>query len=272
MARRIKFLEGAPQFQVLNALDGVVFDGDPTSLQSTSVTITAGNAIRLVFKGSFDVTGGMVNSGTADGFDLYFGATRVMKATGFAATVAAVDNAFAAPTIETFLKLFSVNAKVVGSKANDLIYGFDGSKVKGKAGDDNLVALDGAAHINGGDGNDVIHGNGASRLAGGPGDDLFFFDDPTGGNDRISDFSVKDDVVAIPQGDFQELPLGYLNASRFHVGKAAKTPDQHLIYDKHSGALYYDKDGSGPQGEVVLVHLDDHLKFKADNLFVTDFL
>ena len=43
-----------------------------------------------------------------------------------------------------------------------------------------------------------------------------------------------------------------MDASHFHVGRAAVTADQGIVYHRAKGLLYYDADGSGNQADKVL--------------------
>ena len=78
-----------------------------------------------------------------------------------------------------------------------------------------------------------------SKLTGGEGgDDIFvFLAIPRAAAHRVRDFSVKDDVVALDPSQFDDVPVGHLPDTYFHVGKAAKTADHHVLYNRQTGAL-----------------------------------
>jgi Ca2+-binding RTX toxin-like protein len=271
MAKKVEFLKGSPLFLPLNPLDDVLIHGEVVGPQAQSVPVLTPEGLRMVFKGEFVLSGSDVTSGTITGFDLYVGSTKVMKAQGFAVSVTDVKAAFDAAhnmsDTSQFYRLFFADAKLAGSKTDDVLVGYSGSKALGRDGNDNLIALEGVAVLKGGDGDDLLRGNGMSSLVGNDGNDVFVFNDTLGGADRIKDFSVKCDFVALDTSG--TVPLGFLSVGYFHIGKAAETPDQHVIYDKQTGGLYWDQDGSGTiHSAVQIAILPDHLKLKADNIFI----
>jgi len=69
--------------------------------------------------------------------------------------------------------------------------------------------------------------------------------------------------------DFADiLPAGYLAKSHFHVGTEAETSDQVVIYDKKSGSIFYDADGSGTGTQFLLAKVTAGTKLHADDFFV----
>lgn len=58
---------------------------------------------------------------------------------------------------------------------------------------------------------------------------------------------------------------GPLASQYFAVGTAAKTPDQHVIYDPLSGNLFYDADGSGAADAVLFAQLQKNLALSASD-------
>jgi Ca2+-binding RTX toxin-like protein len=101
--------------------------------------------------------------------------------------------------------------------------------------------------LNGGVGND--------SLTGSAGADTFVFDaGPFNGVDTLVDFASGVDVIVLvegptsnifpidPDGPGTVLPDEFLSGA----GKTApETPDHHIIYNTTTGALYYDRDGTG---------------------------
>ena len=271
MARKVKFLKGEPHFNLFFALDRAL-EGDVVAATSTTVTVSSAEGHTIVFTGSFTVNGLDVTAGTATGFDLYAGSTRLMTARGYAESVDAVGAAIDAGAGD-FVTLFFSGAKVIGSKANETIFAGPNSKILGRDGDDRLASIEpGAVVMKGGDGDDVLMGNGSGQLFGGKGDDIFFFVDPAGGADRARGFSVKDDVVGLSPELFAiDVPVGYLGKAYFRVGTAAQTPTEVVLYDKKSGALQVDPDGSGAIAPFQVAILPDHLKLKAHDIIVEFF-
>jgi Ca2+-binding RTX toxin-like protein len=272
MARTVKYLKGKPLFETTFAF-ALAANGDTTSATTSRVQVSTDEGYSVVFRGSFTVNGLQLTGGTMTGFDVFVGSTKVMKGRGYSNTVDEIGNAVAAG-FEEFLTFFFSAAKVEGSKAGDDIFVGPGSKVLGNDGNDRLMAFVGGANtLNGGDGDDVLMGNGMSRLRGGDGDDIFAFATP-GGADKAKDFKVKDDIVALSPDLFGPgWQVGFLDDAQFRKGKAAKTPDQIVLYEKQTGAIYVDRDGSlGAAVPVQVGILPDRLKLEADDIFIGFFL
>ncbi len=92
----------------------------------------------------------------------------------------------------------------------------------------------GANVLNGGGGVDTLTGN--------AGNDIFEFNTalaPTN-VDVITDFAVVNDTMRLENAIFTGLAAGTLNADAFHVGTAAADAEDRIIYNKTTGALYFD--------------------------------
>lgn len=90
------------------------------------------------------------------------------------------------------IKGTSLLDKLLGNGGNDTI--------SGKAGNDKIDGGSGKDVINGGAGDDwLIGGSGNDKLTGGTGSDVFSFKSGSG-VDRITDFSVTEDKLAIKAG------------------------------------------------------------------------
>lgn len=129
-------------------------------------------------------------------------------------------------------------------------------------GNDSVDAGDGNDAIDGGAGNDILFGGRKTDiLTGGAGADQFLFKSYSGlyfatndsdGLDVITDFNLaQGDRLVIAQGDFLSqndpiglLPVGSLDATRFHQGSSALLISHRFIYNAATGALFYDRDGS----------------------------
>ncbi len=109
--------------------------------------------------------------------------------------------------------------------------------------------------LTGNRGDNILRGAGGNDLlTGGAGADIFLFDTaPGAGNvDRITDFSVVDDGIALDPLIFAAIgPVGTLAAGAFQTGAVATEADDRILYDGASGAIYYDADGDGA-GDAVL--------------------
>ncbi|MGO4705280.1 cadherin domain-containing protein [Microvirga sp. 2MCAF38] len=145
---------------------------------------------------------------------------------------------------------------LTGEAGNDVIFGYGGNDVlSGEAGNDKLY---------GGAGNDT--------LSGGTGKDIFVFDTKPSKKtniDTITDFSARDDTIHLAKSIFKGLAKkGVLKASEFAIGTKAHDADDHIIYNKKTGALYYDADGTGSSAQVQIAKLSKNLKMTYKDFYV----
>jgi autotransporter-associated beta strand protein len=158
-------------------------------------------------------------------------------------------------------------------KTKAVVVTLDGShevrvKVKGRA-EDTLTSVENliggskadtftgdrkANSFEGGHGKDILKGNG--------GKDAFVFSVAPGkaNADTILDFKHKTDSIALDDKVFAALGVT-LDAAEFHARKGASKAhdaDDRIIYDKSSGKLYYDADGSdGPARAMLFATLSN---------------
>ena len=163
-----------------------------------------------------------------------------------------------------------------GGIGNDTVLGLDGKdKLKGGSGNDVLAGGNGKDKLKGGSGNDVLAGgNGKDKLKGGGGNDTFVFNTaPSARNhvDKIADFKVNHDVIGLDCDNFSAIG-SKLSNKEFHIGSKAADKSDHIIYDKNTGNLYYDKDGKGGHQQVAFAHLDKYLKLDHKDFIVDDFV
>jgi Ca2+-binding RTX toxin-like protein len=98
----------------------------------------------------------------------------------------------------------------------------------------------GANKIDGKDGNDV--------LTGGAGKDSFMFTtalDQAKNVDVIKDFKPIDDTISLDHLIFAGLSAGNLPSGAFALSTSVPQADDRIIYDKATGFIYFDQDGSG---------------------------
>jgi len=142
---------------------------------------------------------------------------------------------------------YSSIENLFGSNFNDSLRGDGGDNtISGRNGNDLLSGRDGDDTLFGGAGNDT--------LVGGDGSDRYVFDSALSAAtnvDRLSDFSVADDTVALDGAVFDALPAGALASAAFFIGSAAHDADDRLIYNATTGALFYDADGNGGAATAV---------------------
>jgi serralysin len=119
----------------------------------------------------------------------------------------------------------------------------------GGSGADRLFGNAVANVLSGGSGNDLLYGFGGSDvLTGGAGADTFVFASALDSInvDTIRDFSAPADTMRLENSYFAALTrTGTLTSSAFHVGAAAHDSSDRIIYNKSTGALSYDADGTG---------------------------
>ncbi|MGO4387393.1 hypothetical protein AB4Y85_07635 [Microvirga sp. 2YAF29] len=144
--------------------------------------------------------------------------------------------------------------------------------------------------IKGSDGNDVLVGSGGlgmDRLYGGLGNDtlegrkgkdIFVFNTKTNKKtnvDTIKDFSVKDDTIWLDNAVFKKLGKAgsekkpaKLSKDFFTIGTKAADAKDYLIYNKKTGALYYDADGTGSAAQIQIAKVGKNLKLTEKDFFV----
>ena len=165
------------------------------------------------------------------------------------------------------------NDKVVGNNNANRLEGGDGKdKLKGLKGSDTLIGDAGKDDLKGGKGKDVLNGGiGKDKLEGGAGKDQFVFDDLGGKADKVLDFETGKDTIVLDSSVFAKIgPAGdALKGKFFEVGKKADDKKDRIIYDKKSGNLWYDADGSKKGSDPVkIAKLDKGLDLSADDFFV----
>jgi Ca2+-binding RTX toxin-like protein len=127
----------------------------------------------------------------------------------------------------------------------------------------------GANKINGGYGNDTLKGS--------TGKDVFIFStklSTSANRDTIVDFSVADDSLYLDNAIFTKLGSGSLSSpkklssSYFTVGSAAKDKNDYVIYNKSTGVLSYDADGSGSAKAVEVAKLVKGLAMTYSDIYI----
>ena len=142
---------------------------------------------------------------------------------------------------------------IVGGAGNDaLIGGTDNDKLDGGLGNDVL---------NGGNGNDTLFGGaGKDTLIGGLNNDFFVFNtalNASTNRDVITDFNHVADTFKLENAVFTKLGAGVhaLNPAFFRAGAKALDGNDYIVYDKATGVLSYDNDGSGAHAAIAFAVL-----------------
>lgn len=169
------------------------------------------------------------------------------------------------------------NDRLYGGSGNDMLYGESGmDRLYGDTSNDKLYGNAGNDTLYGGSGNDTLYGgSGNDGLSGGAGRDTFVFDvrpHKTLNVDRIYDFNVTYDSIFLENSVFK-VGKGTLakpqkiSSDMFTVGKHAADAQDRIIYDKSTGALYYDADGTGGSVQVRFAVLQKNLKLTYHDFF-----
>lgn len=171
------------------------------------------------------------------------------------------------------------NDTLKGGTGIDVLYGGAGKDVlKGESGNDNIRGGIDNDTLFGDAGNDILYGEagndtlyggtGLDTLYGGAGSDRFVFDTTLGKSniDVIKDFDVRYDTILLDDDVFRKVgAVGDLAASAFVIGTQALDASDRIIYNKSTGALYYDADGSGSGAAVQFATLGKNLALTASD-------
>jgi len=160
-----------------------------------------------------------------------------------------------------------------GFAGNDMLRGGGGpDSLSGGAGNDTLLGASGSDRLLGNDGNDfLLGGNADDFLAGGAGSDRLLggkgADTLEGGADRdrfrwtrltdfgdtILDFNAEEDRLQFRRSMLNsDLTKGFIQASQLTHGSSAMGASDRFIYDKNSGQLFFDGDGSGSEQQTLV--------------------
>lgn len=163
--------------------------------------------------------------------------------------------------VETLILTGAGSLKATGNGLGNTITGNSGANV--------LTGLGGRDMLNGGAGNDTLNG--------GVGSDSFVFSSPLNADtnvDLIIGFSTTTtpDKIRLDDDIFTALGApGALAVTAFTNGEVASTPDHRIVYDRPSGHLFYDPDGSGPEAQVhfATIGLSAHPALSAGAFLIT---
>ncbi len=143
---------------------------------------------------------------------------------------------------------------IEGSNSNNYVKGASGNEwLKGNAG------------------RDVLWGKaGSDVLTGGTQEDAFVFDTAIGRDvDYITDFNVADDSIRLENKIFSKLTkTGKLSSSFFEVGEKAGDANDYIVYNKTTGALSYDSDGSGSRAAKIFAVIENKAALTAADFIV----
>ncbi|PSF36815.1 hypothetical protein C7H19_12675 [Aphanothece hegewaldii CCALA 016] len=117
----------------------------------------------------------------------------------------------------------------------------------------------------------IIGGLGNDTLTGGGNGDLFTFTNPNEGIDRITDFTPSDDLIVVKGSSFGGglTSSDIIKATQFVIGTAATTAKHRFIYNSATGALLFDKDGTGTTAAIQFATLNTGLALTYEDIFVS---
>jgi Ca2+-binding RTX toxin-like protein len=141
---------------------------------------------------------------------------------------------------------------------------------------DNVLTGNAAGNpLNGLAGNDVIRGGlGIDSLTGGPGADSFCFNTApsasTSNRDIVFDFAHGVDKFWMENAVYAKLgaATGALNPAFLRVGAAALDGNDYIVYNKATGALFYDSNGSLAGGVMAVAVLANKPVLTASDFLV----
>jgi Ca2+-binding RTX toxin-like protein len=174
--------------------------------------------------------------------------------------------------------------KVFGTAFRDTVLGGSGNDILiGNAGSDQLRGDAGVDTLNGGLGNDILSGGsesdtliggaGIDTLTGSASSDFFVFNAGVVATNRdlITDFANitgNNDTFRLENAVMPKVGApGALNPAFFHAGSAALDANDFIVYNKTTGALFYDFNGNATGGAVQLATLTNK-----PTLFASDFV
>lgn len=274
--------KGNDTFYVDNIGDVVIENpGEGTDLVMTKISYALGanveNLTAVAGSGSLSLTGNNLNNVItgSDGNDTITGGGGVDTLSGGAGNdtyiidnVNDVINDVSGTNVVYSTVSYDVSKLPVGTKA--FLLGNDAINLTGTAKADTLVGNAGSNKIYGKGGVDVVTGGGGA--------DRFIFDVAPKKKlniEKITDFShTQHDAFWLKHTAFKafgkkgsETKPVKIKADTFFVGSAAHDSNDHIIYDKNKGILYYDADGIGGQAQVEFATVKAKTKLYYSDFF-----
>ncbi|GFE70296.1 Calx-beta domain-containing protein [Chroococcus sp. FPU101] len=117
----------------------------------------------------------------------------------------------------------------------------------------------------------IIGGLGNDILTGGINGDLFTFQNTNEGIDRITDFTAGDDLIVVKGSTFSGglISGDNITPNQLLIGTSATTATHRFIYNAATGALSFDRDGTGATAAIQFATLNTGLALKFEDIFVS---
>lgn len=168
-----------------------------------------------------------------------------------------------AVTINLALQSSHVGGRVRGDSYTSIeriVTGRGADHVTGDSANNILIGRAGNDTLSGGAGDDELTGGaGKDHLEGGDGADRFVFLVSTGKSDLIADFTAGQDKIVLEGSAFgYGDATGLLSADDFVIrsrGHGAMDASDHFIFRPRDATLWYDSDGNGANGAVMIADL-----------------
>ncbi|MFQ3636941.1 MAG: calcium-binding protein, partial [Cyanobacteriota bacterium] len=161
---------------------------------------------------------------------------------------------------------------LIGNGADNQLWGGDnGDTLRGEGGNDILLGDAGNDVLMGDAGNDLLVGGiGRDTLVGGTGRDSFDLSTTRNGSmDTLINFRPGEDVLLIPAAEFDLVDLsGALPTALLRQGTRAVLESDRFIYDRSTGNLFFDPDGSGSAPQMQIAQLPVGVALAAANILV----
>jgi Ca2+-binding RTX toxin-like protein len=234
--------------------DTVVFSGSAAATVNLALATAQGTGYGT------DTLSGIENLIGGSGADVFFGN--------------ALANVFSGNEGSDRLVGSTGNDTLSGGAANDaLAGGSHNDRLYGDAGSDTLTGDSGSDVLFGGDGGDTLVGGlGNDTLAGGTEADVFVFATRLNKKtnlDRITDFDVTKDLFRLDNAVFTALKnTGVLSKGAFCVGATAQDSGDRIVYNRTTGALSYDSDGTGAAAQVQFATIGKKLALSAADFVI----
>jgi serralysin len=269
------YIEGGDGIDAINVSDSVQFtDVSISSIERLTYTDNPNTDFRFITVSASQIGGGQLASnllltGAADTdvFQINMGSTTYLDLTDFTfASWTSGASVFGGDRVQ--INGDDSSETIVGTVRNDYI--------EGGLGNDRLYGYLAADTLLGGDGNDVLYGGlGLDTISTGAGSDIVMFETaPSSATnfDDITDFSVPLDTIWMKKSIFTGLgALGTLTADQFKtIGIAGASVDasDRVIYDRSTGFLYYDMNGSAAGGAAKIAEMATGLIVTNADFFV----
>jgi Ca2+-binding RTX toxin-like protein len=250
-------------------------------INGNTLRLDGASAASISYVGSdfgLSVVGGVpdVTAGTITSLNMRYEGRPVLKVTGLNVDAEAMFNFL---QVDNYIGYFNLIAKghdrVDGTGLADALTGWTGNDtIYGGGGSDSVDGYNGKDLIYGGGSADTLAGQkGQDTLIGGKGADVFLFNEAPGlaNHDVIRDFKPGVDKIHLDVDLFAEIgPLDDLAAESFRTGSAAVDGDDRILYQKSTGWVFYDPDGSGGAAKIAFARVTAGLTLTASDFVVID--